>query len=442
MSAPPTLPDLYDESAHKPYRAKHARMRPTEPLPVINPEPPGPEYERLYVRPQEERKQHDHSPGCDDRSLRAARRRATRTRVRPVVPANVAALTLTVVIPAHNEERDLGETLDALMRQTVAPERIVVVDDGSTDRTSAVAAQFPVEIVRNETPLGNKARVVNYVAPAIDTDLIINLDADTILCDDYIERVKIPFADPEVAVAAGIVLTWNPRGLFQRSRSIEYLFGQHLYRPIQNAWGSITVCPGCACVYRREPFVKAGGFPEGTIAEDMAYTLSVMVGGFKTVYVQDAECYVVDPRNARQLKAQLWRWLDGYYQCIRVFGKDILRRKRILALLLIASIWDIFSLPILAVSPFVFEPSGVGAEKIIEYIAIAWLSSDIFITLPVVLYGAHKRAISLWWALVNFPLIWINRTFNLYYATKALIWEMFLVPLGWAQSLGHWEKGH
>ena len=52
-----------------------------------------------------------------------------------------------------------------------------------------------MEIVRNDKPLGNKARVVNYVAPEIDTDLIINLDADTILAPDYCERIKAPFAD-------------------------------------------------------------------------------------------------------------------------------------------------------------------------------------------------------------------------------------------------------
>lgn len=59
-----------------------------------------------------------------------------------MVAPDVAALTVTVVIPAHNEERDLGETLDALMRQTVPPDRIIVVDDGSTDRTSEVAAGY------------------------------------------------------------------------------------------------------------------------------------------------------------------------------------------------------------------------------------------------------------------------------------------------------------
>ena len=123
-------------------------------------------------------------------------------------------------------------------------------------------------------------------------------------------------------------------------------------------------------------------------------------------------------------------------------GKPRRDCKHILALLLIASIWDTFSLPILVISPFLFEPSGVGTAKIVEYVAVAWLGSDIFITLPVVLYGARKRSISLWWTLANFPLIWVTRTFNFWYSSKALLWEFFLVPLGWAKSLDVWHKGH
>ena len=383
-----------------------------------------------------------HPAGPDDRPVRNAGSRGSRSRVRPVAQADVAVLTLTVVIPAHNEERDLGNTLASLLRQTVAPDRIIVVDDGSTDRTSEIAAGYPVEVVRNEVPLGNKARVVNYVAPSIDTDLIINIDADTILADDYIELVKVPFADPKVAIAAGIVMTSKPKGIFQRSRSIEYLFGQHLYRPLQHSWASITVCPGCACVYRTEPFVKTGGFPEGSIAEDMSYTMSVVTAGWKTHYVREAECYVVDPRNVQQLKAQLWRWLAGYYQCIRIYERRLFRTNPLLALLILASMWDVLSFPLLVVSPFIYEPSSVGVRAIAGYIAVTWLSTDLVVTLPAVLWGAYKRKISLWWALANFPFIWINRPFNIYYSSKALVWELLLVPLGWKQSLGIWVKGH
>ena len=92
-------------------------------------------------------------------------------------------------------------------------------------------------------------------------------------------------------------------------------------------------------------------------------------------------------------------------------------------------------------SPFLFEPSGAGAASITEYVAIAWLSSDLLITLPVVLYGARKRGIGVWWALANFPLLYVVRFWNLYYTAKAMIWELFLVPLGWKQSLSVWKKG-
>ena len=72
-----------------------------------------------------------HDPG-----LRRARDRAARTRRSPVATADVAALTLTVIVPAHNEEAGLPETLSALLKQTMPPDRIIVVDDGSNDGTA------------------------------------------------------------------------------------------------------------------------------------------------------------------------------------------------------------------------------------------------------------------------------------------------------------------
>jgi cellulose synthase/poly-beta-1,6-N-acetylglucosamine synthase-like glycosyltransferase len=355
-----------------------------------------------------------------------------------VVSADVAALTITVVIPAHNEAAGLPETLDALMKQTVTPERIIVVDDGSTDGTSEVASMYPVEVVRNEHALGTKSRVVNYVLPEVDTDLVMNVDGDTILCHDFIERIKAPFADPKVAVAGPIVQVWNPKGIFQRSREIEYLLGQHLYRPIQNFWASPTVCPGCACAFRRDLLAEAGGFPDDTIAEDMDYTWQAMIAGYRAVYVAAAECYVIDPMTSAQLRTQLWRWLSGYFQCVRIHWKEIIRAKKALTLIVLASIIDIFMLPIMLATPFIIS-SGTHLE---ETVAIAWLSTDVLITVPVVLTAAVRRGINPLWALVNLPLIWCNRTFNFYFGAKAMLWELLLVPLGLKKSLGDFRKGH
>ena len=157
--------------------------------------------------------QDDYSSGPDSRLLRRTGGRDSCSRIRPVASQNVETLTITVVVPAHNEGENLGATLDALLRQTDAPDRIVVVDDGSTDRTSEVAAEYPVELVRNDKALGQQSQGRQLRHARDRHDLGINVDGDTILADDYIERVKVPFAnDPQVSVVAGLVLTQEPLG--------------------------------------------------------------------------------------------------------------------------------------------------------------------------------------------------------------------------------------
>src|ERR1039458_9424342 len=210
--------------------------------------------------------------GDNDPGLRRARGRAARTRRSPVDAPDVAALTLTAIVPAHNEREGLPETLSALLKQTMPPDRIIVVDDGSSDGTSEVASSYPVEVMRREQSSGSKSLALNHALPDCDTDIILNVDGDTVIGPDFVERIKAPFLDPAVAVAAGIVQVWTPRGVIQRGREIEYLLGQHLYRPIQNMWASPTVCPGAACAYRRDLLASKGGFPDDTIAEDMDYT--------------------------------------------------------------------------------------------------------------------------------------------------------------------------
>lgn len=78
-----------------------------------------------------------------------------------------------------------------------------MVDDGSTDRTSQVAAAYPgVTVLRPPANLGSKAKAQNYALPYCRTRLVLPVDADTVLADDYIERVKPEFNDPQVAIAA------------------------------------------------------------------------------------------------------------------------------------------------------------------------------------------------------------------------------------------------
>lgn len=377
----------------------------------------------------------------DPAGLRRARARASRPRRSPVVTPDVAALTVTAIVPAHNGALGLAETLSALRRQTVAPNRIMVVDDGSTDGTSQIAHSFGVEVVRREVASGSKSRALNHVLMDVDTDLVLNVDDDTVLCATFIEEIRAPFADPMVAVAGPNVQVWNPKGVIQRGRQVEYLLAQQLYRPIQNFWASPTVCPGAGCAFRREPLVANGGFPEDTVAEDMDFTWKMMLSGLKAVYVPGAECYVIDPRTPKELSTQLWRWMSGYFQCVRQNWRAVTRRKKVLGLLVLAGMWDIISLPLWLASPLLLTDGSHG-HSLLEWMLLTLFGTDLIVTVPVVAIAAIRRGINPLRPLANIPFLWVMRGFNFYYSGKAMLWELVLVPCQWKTSLSVFKKGH
>lgn len=112
--------------------------------------------------------------------------------------------TVSLVIPAYNEESHLVACLEAVVRQTVRPLEVIVVDNNSTDGTAAVARRFPFVTLLHEPRQG--------VAYARDTgfnaargDIIGRTDGDSLLAPDWVERVQATFADPQVDAASGLV---------------------------------------------------------------------------------------------------------------------------------------------------------------------------------------------------------------------------------------------
>ncbi|HZR51558.1 MAG TPA: glycosyltransferase family 2 protein [Streptosporangiaceae bacterium] len=353
-------------------------------------------------------------------------------------PLESPSPSVTVIVPAFNEESGIRDTLDALARQTQPPAQIIVVDDCSTDRTAEVAREYEVSVLRTPANLGSKARAQNYALPHCDTDLVLPVDADTVLADDYVERIVRPFADPDVVVAAGAVQTKITRTLTERGRSIEYLFGFHYYRPVQQLANSVVVCSGCCSAFRRETLVAFGGFPERTIVEDMDYTWSQQIMGMKAVYVSGAVAWAADPASVKFLRKQVWRWMSGFFQNVRIHWRDLLRRKRMLALWIALALVEICMAPIWWISPvllpLVFHMSFVGVMS-------WWFGLETAMLLPPLLYACVRRRLNPARVLFNIPCVYFNKAFNTYYAWKALIVELVLVPLGLSNGLVIYEKG-
>jgi N-acetylglucosaminyltransferase len=346
--------------------------------------------------------------------------------------------TLTVIVPAHNEELGLPATLESLGRQTAPPEEIIVVDDGSTDRTGQVAASYGATVLRPPHNLGSKAKAQNHALPHCATDLVLAVDADTVLAPDYIEKIKPVFDDPDVVVAAGNVQTRFTRTAWERGRSIEYLFGFHWHRPIQNSANSPVVCSGCCSAFRRETLAAFGGFPERTIVEDMDYTWSMQIAGRRAVYVGEAVAWAADPETLPYLRKQVWRWMSGFFQNVRLHLGALIHRKPMLAVWILLALAEVFTAPLWWATPFILT---LAMHRSVTTTLTAWLAPEALFTIPPLIYAARRRRLSLPHVLANIPFVYLTKAVNVYYAWKALVVELILVPLHVSKGLVTYEKG-
>ncbi len=347
-------------------------------------------------------------------------------------------MTLTVIVPAHNEEHGLPATLEALLRQTTPPEEIIVVDDGSADRTGEVAAAYGATVLTPPSNLGSKAKAQNHALPHCTTDLVLAVDADTVLAPDYIEKIKPAFDDPAVVVAAGNVQTRFTRTAWERGRSIEYLFGFHWNRPIQNHANSPVVCSGCCSAFRREPLTEFGGFPERTIVEDMDFTWSMQIAGRKALYVGEAVAWAADPESLTYLRKQVWRWMAGFFQNVRLHLGKLITRKPMLAVWIVLALIEIVTAPVWWATPILLT---AGLHKPITTALTVWLIPELLFTVPPLLYAAHRRKLPMLKVLANIPFVYLTKAVNIYYAWKGMIVELILVPLHLSQGLVIYEKG-
>lgn len=345
---------------------------------------------------------------------------------------------VTVIVPAHDEEAGLPATLESVLGQTLPPERVIVVDDASRDGTGDVARRYGVEVLRPPQNLGSKARAQNYALPHCTSDLVLAVDADTVLARDYIERITPAFADPEVVVAAGNVQTRFTRTVWERGRSVEYLFGFHWHRPIQQRANSPMVCSGCCSVFRREVLAGFGGFPERTIVEDMDFTWSQQIAGRRARYVGDAVAWAADPETLLYLRKQVWRWMAGFCQNVRLHTGQLLRRKPMLAVWVLLAMLEILTAPLWWSAPFVLT---LGLGHAVGPTVLWWMSAELVFTLPPLVYAARRRGLRLRDVLLNVPCVYPAKMVNLWYAWKAVVVELVLVPLRLSRGLTVYEKG-
>ena len=224
---------------------------------------------------------------------------------------------VTVVVPAYNERTTIGPAVRSLALSAHRDVEVIVVDDASTDGTAEVVEALDLGNVRVvRVPPGGKATALNTGVALSRNDLIVMVDADTVVEPDSIHRLVQTFADPGVGAVAGNVKVGNRRGLLGKWQHIEYVIGFNLDRRLYDTFGCIPTIPGALGAFRRQALADAGGLTLDTIAEDTDLTMAIHRAGWRVVYEETARAYTEAPATLAQLWKQRYRWSYGTMQAI------------------------------------------------------------------------------------------------------------------------------
>jgi peptidoglycan-N-acetylglucosamine deacetylase len=224
---------------------------------------------------------------------------------------------VSVIVAAYNEERVVVRTVESVLNDGYPDLEVVIVNDGSTDRTDEVLRRAfggDARVRVHTRARRGKAAALNTAVGLARHEFLIAIDADTMLRAGTIEKLLRHFADPSVGAVSGNVRVGNRKNWITRFQSIEYVYGFNLDRRALDVLNAVTVVPGAAGAWRKTLIEQVGGFSEETLAEDTDLTLAIRRLGHRILYDEEAVAYTEAPEDAWSLARQRFRWSFGTLQ--------------------------------------------------------------------------------------------------------------------------------
>jgi peptidoglycan-N-acetylglucosamine deacetylase len=283
-------------------------------------------------------------------------------------PAEVASYKpmVAVLIPAYNEEKVIERTVRAALNSDYPNLRVIVVDDGSRDRTLEVARNaFMREQARGRVliltkPNSGKADALSYGLEHIGgAEIFVGIDADTVIAHDAISRLVPHFINPQIGAIAGNAKVGNRVNLWTRWQALEYITSQNFERRALDLFGAVSVVPGAIGAWRVSAVRQAGGYHVDTVAEDADLTMALLRLGYRVEYEDMALAFTEAPTNASGLMRQRFRWSFGILQAVYKH-RGAFARKGVLGLIALPNI-VIFQILLPLVSPLIDIMFAVSA---------------------------------------------------------------------------------
>lgn len=349
---------------------------------------------------------------------------------------------VNVIIPVYNEERMIKPCVESIFNQTQPPKYVIVVDDCSQDKTQEFCKQLQQKysnLVYIRMPQNHgKAHNINYIVQRINDEfsskLTLLVDADVMLMKDFIEQIKKPFINENVAAVSGAAIVFKedpmePESFMTKiiTSTYNFLFNFYSFRKTaQSLRKAVTpVCGGCVAF--RTEILKKIPIPERTITEDTDYTWVLYENGYDVIHYTKSKAYGEESKTLKGFFNQWFRWYSGTIQCLYVHNKKLLKAKRLFFSTIIPSQIDawIYIPFLLLILPLLF---------LWPQLVFLGLLFDFFLTAIVMLILSRRE-------LKHLPFIWLMR----FPIALAWIAASFKVTWEWITSKQHtwssrWER--
>lgn len=347
--------------------------------------------------------------------------------------------TVSVLIPARNEEKVIRRILQRMTELTYLKEKleVIVIDDASTDRTSEIAEEFArkheyIKVFHRKPEDGGKGKpaALNHGLKHATGEIVYCFDADYYPQKDILEKLTIYFADPKVGAVQGRVTVLNePNTLVTRLVALERIGGYRVDQLARDNLGLIPQFGGTVGGFRRSLIEFLGGWDADMLAEDTDLTFKTYLAGYKVRYANEAECYEEAVENWRSYWRQRRRWAKGHMQCAfrhlwpLIKSRNLRLREKIDGFLLL----NVYFVPILVGLAWI-----LGATLCLVRLS-PWIAGVLWFSVPISVYssvgnfapffevgiGAYLDGRTrIYWLI---PLLFLTFLFNMLICTKAFI---------------------
>lgn len=236
--------------------------------------------------------------------------------------------SVSVLIPAYNEEKSIKETLESVLQSDYSLEEIIVINDGSTDKTKEIVEKMMqkhsiIKILNKKN--SGKADSLNKGIEIAKSELFVVIDSDGFPQKEAIGKMVGFFDDEKIAAVTSTILARNRDKFVTKLQAMEYAaiaWTRKLLEYVDGIW----VTPGPLSMYRMEVVKKIGGFDTQNLTEDIEIAWRLVHNGYKIRMAMPSRVLTVVPEKMKIWAKQRIRWNVGGIQTLLKYKKEAFKK--------------------------------------------------------------------------------------------------------------------